>query len=52
MMAPLMGAVRLTALAIQSPGDGSQDRLMLSTVVNLERLEEINRLSTFGRLRD
>lgn len=51
-MAPLMGAVMLTALAIQSPGDWSQDRLMLSTVVNLERLDEINRLSTFGRIRN
>ena len=49
---PLMGAILLTAMAIQSPGDWSQDRLMLSTVVNLERLEEINRLSTFGRVRN
>ncbi len=45
-------AVSLTALAIQRPGDWSQDRLMLSTVVNLERLDEINRLSTFGRVRN
>ena len=50
--APLMGAVMLTSLAIQRPGDWSHDRLMLSTVVNLERMDEINRLSTFGRLRD
>ncbi|WP_299622314.1 M56 family metallopeptidase [uncultured Tateyamaria sp.] len=49
---PLMAAVMLTAMAIQSPGDWSHDRLMLSTVVNLERLDEINRLSTFGRIRD
>ncbi len=49
---PLMAAIMLTAMAIQSPGDWSQDRLMLSTVVNLERLEEINRLSTFGRVRN
>ncbi|MEP1588692.1 MAG: M56 family metallopeptidase [Tateyamaria sp.] len=48
---PLMAAVMLTAMAIQSPGDWSHDRLMLSTVVNLERLDEINRLSTFGRSR-
>jgi hypothetical protein len=39
-------------LAIQSPGDWSQDRLMLSTVVNLDRLDKINQLSAFGRLRD
>lgn len=52
MVLPLMAAVMLTAMAIQSPGDWSHDRLMLSTVVNLERLEEINRLSTFGRVRN
>ena len=46
------GQVALTTLAIQRPGDWSQDRLMLSTVVNLERLDEINRLSTFGRIRN
>jgi hypothetical protein len=49
---PLICAVVLFAAAIQSPGDWSQDRLMLSTVVNLERLDEINRISTFGRVRD
>ena len=49
---PLLAAVTCTILAIQSPGDWSHDRLMLSTVVNLDRLDEINRLSTFGRLRD
>ncbi|MEX5726909.1 beta-lactamase regulating signal transducer with metallopeptidase domain [Rhodovulum iodosum] len=49
---PLIAAILLTAVAIQRPGDWSQDRLMLSTVVNLERLDEINRLSTFGRVRD
>jgi len=51
-MLPLAGAILLTAVAIQQPGDWSQDRLMLSTVVNLERLDEINRLSTFGRVRN
>jgi beta-lactamase regulating signal transducer with metallopeptidase domain len=49
---PVATAVMLAAMAIQSPGDWSHDRLMLSTVVNLERLDEINRLSTFGRARD
>ncbi|MEM9426720.1 MAG: M56 family metallopeptidase [Pseudomonadota bacterium] len=48
---PLLAATTLTTLAIQSPGDWSHDRLMLSTVVNLDRLDEINRLSTFGRVR-
>lgn len=51
-MLPLLALVLLFGLSIQSPGDWSHDRLMLSTVVNLERLDEINRLSTFGRVRD
>ena len=46
---PFVAVVALLSLAIQTPPDWSQDRLMLSTVVNLERLDEINRLSTFGR---
>jgi len=49
---PLVGSIFLIAIAIQSPGDWSQDRLMLSTVVNLERLDKINRLSAFGRVRN
>jgi hypothetical protein len=44
----MLAGVLLSAMAIQSPGDWSQDRLMLSTIVNLERLDEINRMSTFG----
>ncbi|WP_370400380.1 M56 family metallopeptidase [Sulfitobacter sp. JB4-11] len=52
MAVPLLAAVTITTIAIQRPGDWSQDRLMLSTVVNLDRLDEINRLSTFGRLRN
>ncbi len=49
---PLVAVLALTTVAIQRPGDWSQDRLMLSTVVNLDRLDEINRLSTFGRIRN
>ncbi|WP_299726774.1 M56 family metallopeptidase [uncultured Tateyamaria sp.] len=49
---PLIAAVAFTSVAIQRPGDWSHDRLMLSTVVNLDRLDEINRLSTFGRIRN
>ena len=41
---PLVTAVLLAGLAIQPPGDWSHDRLMLSTVVNLERMDEINGL--------
>ena len=52
MAVPLVAAVAFTSVAIQQPGDWSHDRLMLSTVVNLERLDEINRLSTFGRVRN
>ncbi len=51
-MLPLVAGILLTAVAIQNPGDWSQDRLMLSTVVNLERLEEINRSVTFGQVRN
>lgn len=49
--APLLAAALFITVAIQSPGDWSHDRLMLSTVVNLDRLDEINRISTFGVLR-
>lgn len=49
---PLLALTTLTTLAIQSPGDWSHDRLMLSTVVNLDRLDKINKLSTFGRIRN
>ena len=49
---PLMAALVFTSVAIQRPGDWSHDRLMLSTVVNLDRLDEINRLSAFGRVRN
>ena len=45
---PLVAVVLVATVAIQRPGDWSQDRLMLSTVVNLERLDEINRLSAFA----
>lgn len=48
---PLVCVLMLTTLAIQQPGDWSYDRLMLSTVVNLERLDEINRISTIARPR-
>lgn len=38
LLAPLVLAMALGAVAIQSQGDWSHDRLMLSTIVNLERL--------------
>ena len=38
----LVATLWLSALAIQNPPVWSQDRLMLATIVNLERLEAIN----------
>lgn len=49
---PVLAAIVVTSIAIQRPGDWSHDRLMLSTVVNLDRMDEINRLSAFGRVRN
>lgn len=46
---PLVALILGASMALQSPGDWSQDRLMLSTVVNLERLDKINSLSAFGQ---
>ncbi|MET1412484.1 M56 family metallopeptidase [Roseibium sp. HPY-6] len=43
---PMIAIVFLSALSIQKPADWTQDRLMLSTIINLERLETIN---TFGQ---
>jgi beta-lactamase regulating signal transducer with metallopeptidase domain len=43
-VAPMIAVVFLAALSIQKPADWSQDRLMLSTIINLERLETINTL--------
>ncbi len=44
LLIPAMVMVMLASLTIQSPSDWSQDRLMLSTIVNLERLEVRNTL--------
>ncbi len=44
MLLPAMALVMIASLTIQSPSDWSQDRLMLSTIVNLERLEVRNTL--------
>jgi len=42
MALPIAVLVVALALAIQKPGDWSQDRLMLSAIVNLERLNALN----------
>lgn len=39
---PMTAVIFLTALSLQKPADWSHDRLMLSTIINLERLETIN----------
>ncbi|PKP73089.1 MAG: hypothetical protein CVT84_15370 [Alphaproteobacteria bacterium HGW-Alphaproteobacteria-6] len=46
---PLVGLMLLAAVAIQKPGDWSQDRIMLSTIINLERLQALNRTSTLSQ---
>jgi beta-lactamase regulating signal transducer with metallopeptidase domain len=45
LLAPLAMAIALSSVAIQQSGDWSQDRLMLSTIVNLERLNQRNGLN-------
>jgi beta-lactamase regulating signal transducer with metallopeptidase domain len=47
--APLLVLSFLALVAIQRPGDWSQDRLMLSTIINLERIHAINATPSFGQ---
>jgi beta-lactamase regulating signal transducer with metallopeptidase domain len=42
---PLIIGLAVLSLSIQRTGDWSHDRLMLSTIVNLERLEHLNTLA-------
>lgn len=44
MMLPLVLLISLAGISIQRASDWSHDRLMLSTIVNLERMETINGL--------
>jgi Zn-dependent protease with chaperone function len=53
---PMVAVIFLTALSIQKPADWSQDRLMLSAIINLERLqtrngalEQLQAASSFGQ---
>lgn len=39
---PALALTLTAAVAIQKPGDWSQDRIMLSTIVNLQRLQAVN----------
>ncbi len=43
-MLPLAALIVFAGISIQKPGDWSHDRLMLSTIVNLERMDTINGL--------
>lgn len=45
LLIPLALAIGLSAVSIQRSGDWSQDRLMLSAIVNLERLNQRNGLN-------
>lgn len=46
LMIPLLAMVAVTTIAIQRPNDWSQDRIMLATIINLERLAVRNSLAT------
>ncbi|WP_136659932.1 M56 family metallopeptidase [Nitratireductor sp. XY-223] len=45
LLVPLVAMVALATVAIQKPNDWSQDRIMLSTIVNLDRLAMRNSLA-------
>ncbi len=45
LMIPLLAVIAISAIAIQRPDDWSQDRIMLSTIVNLDRLAKRNSLA-------
>ncbi len=42
LMAPMVLGIAVSTIAIQHPSDWSHDRLMLSSIINLERLEALN----------
>ena len=46
---PMLALMFLASLAMQKSSDWSQDRLMLSTIINLERIHTTNATPTFGR---
>jgi beta-lactamase regulating signal transducer with metallopeptidase domain len=48
---PILAMTLTAAIAIQKPADWTQDRIMLSTIINLARLEAINaNAASFGAL--
>jgi beta-lactamase regulating signal transducer with metallopeptidase domain len=46
---PMLALTVAASLAIQKPSDWSQDRLMLATIINLERIHTTNATPTFGK---
>lgn len=50
MALPLLVLTLAASVAIQSPGDWSEDRIMLTTIVNLERLRANDSAPAFGNL--
>ena len=46
---PMLGLTLAASLAIQKPSDWSQDRLMLSSIINLERIRITNATPSFGK---
>ena len=49
LVVPLVALTFAASLAIQKPGDWSQDRLMLSTIINLDRIHAQNAEPAFGK---
>ena len=47
---PMLALTLATSLAIQKPSDWSQDRLMLSTIINLERIHTTNATPAFSKI--
>jgi beta-lactamase regulating signal transducer with metallopeptidase domain len=45
---PLLALTLMASIAIQKPGDWSEDRIMLSTIINLERIHATNGTASFG----
>jgi hypothetical protein len=47
---PMLAMTLTASLSIQRPSDWSQDRIMLATIINLERIHLANSTPSFGKL--
>ena len=47
---PMLALTVAASLSIQRPGDWSQDRIMLATIINLERIHLTNATPEFGKV--